>query len=139
AADVIARYQGLRGRERRYQTGTDEHGLKVQRVAEGRGLAPQVYADETSAKFKAAWPELGCEPDDFVRTSEDRHKVAVQALWKQIEANGDIYLGHYEGLYCVGCEAYYTEKDLKQPGNICPLPDRPGEPTNEATIFLLLH
>jgi methionyl-tRNA synthetase len=138
AADVLARYHRTRGHDTYLLTGTDEHGLKVQRVAEERGLPPQAFADELAGKFKETWPRLGCRPDDFIRTSEERHKRAVNELWKKIEANGDIYLGHYEGLYCVGCEAYYTEKDLKQPGNICPMHERPAETVKEESYFFRL-
>jgi methionyl-tRNA synthetase len=138
AADVFARYHRARGDETRFLTGTDEHGLKIQRVAHERGIAPQVFADEVAASFREAWPRLGCAPDDFIRTSEPRHKRGVQEIWKKIDANGDIYLGHYEGLYCVGCEAYYTEKDLKQPGNICPLHGKPVETVKEESYFFRL-
>ncbi|WP_437813583.1 methionine--tRNA ligase [Sorangium sp. So ce1078] len=138
AADVLCRYHRMRGHESRMLTGTDEHGLKIQRAAEARGIAPGAHADEIAAVFRATWPRLGCAPDDFIRTSEPRHKKAVQELWRRIQARGDIYLGHYEGLYCVGCEAYYTEKDLKQPGNVCPLHHRPAESVKEESYFFRL-
>ncbi|WP_437590203.1 methionine--tRNA ligase [Sorangium sp. So ce1000] len=138
AADVLCRYHRLRGHESRMLTGTDEHGLKIQRAAEARGVAPGAHADEISAVFRATWPKLGCAPDDFIRTSEPRHKKAVQELWSRIKARGDIYLGHYEGLYCVGCEAYYTEKDLEQPGNVCPLHKKPAESVKEESYFFRL-
>ena len=138
AADVLARYRRVRGFEARFLTGTDEHGLKVQRVSEDCGKAPQAYADEVSAKFRDTWPKLGCAPDDFIRTSEPRHKEGASELWRRIAERGDIYLGHYEGLYCVGCEAYYTEKDLKQPGNVCPMHDKPVETVQEESYFFRL-
>jgi methionyl-tRNA synthetase len=138
AADVLARYNRLRGADTWFLTGTDEHGLKIQRVAAERGITPQALADEVSASFRATWPELGCAPDDFIRTSEVRHKGAVQDLWRKIRENGDIYLGHYEGLYCVGCEAYYTEKELTQPGNLCPLHGKPAETVKEESYFFRL-
>jgi methionyl-tRNA synthetase len=138
AADVLARYQRLRGREARFLTGTDEHGLKIQRVADERGVTPQALADAVSATFQETWPRLGCAPDDFIRTSEERHQEGVQALWRQIQERGDIYLGHYEGLYCVGCEAYYTEKELTQPGNVCPLHGKPAEVVKEESYFFRL-
>ncbi|WP_437859472.1 methionine--tRNA ligase [Sorangium sp. So ce363] len=138
AADVLCRYHRLRGHESRMLTGTDEHGLKIQRAAEARGVAPGAHADEIAAVFRATWPKLGCAPDDFIRTSEPRHKKAVQELWSRIKARGDIYLGHYEGLYCVGCEAYYTEKDLEQPGNVCPLHKKPAESVKEESYFFRL-
>jgi methionyl-tRNA synthetase len=138
AADVLCRYHRLRGDETRFLTGTDEHGLKIQRAAEERGIAPSALADEVSGVFRSTWPKLGCAPDDFIRTSEPRHKKHAQELWRKIEARGDIYLGHYEGLYCVGCEAYYTEKDLQQPGNVCPLHGKPAESVKEESYFFRL-
>jgi methionyl-tRNA synthetase len=137
-ADVIRRYQRLRGNEARVLTGIDEHGLKVQRVAEEQGMAPQAFADGMAPRFQETWPALACPPDDFVRTSEPRHKLGAQELWKTIDARGDIYLGHYEGLYCVGCEAYYTEKDLDQPGNVCKVHHRPVELVKEESYFFRL-
>jgi methionyl-tRNA synthetase len=138
AADVLSRYHRLRGQECWFLTGTDEHGLKIQRAAETRGMKPLALADEISAQFREAWPKLGCAPDDFIRTSEPRHHRGVQELWRTIEKNGDIYLGHYEGLYCVGCEGYYTEKDLTQPGNICPIHGKPAEMLKEESYFFRL-
>src|SRR5262249_28618111 len=96
AADVLCRYHRARGHESRFMTGTDEHGLKVQRAAEEKGMSPQAFADEISPTFREAWPKLACAPDDFIRTTEPRHKKWVQDLWKRIAEKGDIYLGHYE-------------------------------------------
>jgi methionyl-tRNA synthetase len=138
AADTLCRYKRLRGFEARFLTGTDEHGLKIQRAAEERGVSPEALATEVSEVFRSTWPKLGCEPDDFIRTSEPRHKSVVQALWSRIAEAGDIYLGHYEGLYCVGCEAYYTEKELEQPGNLCPLHKRAAETVKEESYFFRL-
>lgn len=138
AADVLCRYHRLRGEESRFLTGTDEHGLKIQRVADERGVSPKALADEVSQTFRDAWPRLGCAPDDFIRTSEPRHIERVQELWKTIRDRGDIYLGHYEGLYCVGCEAYYTEKELTQPGNLCPLHNKAVETVKEESYFFRL-
>ncbi|MEP7122063.1 MAG: methionine--tRNA ligase [Byssovorax sp.] len=138
AADVLARYHRLRGEETRFLTGTDEHGLKIQRVAAEKGLDPQVYADGIAEKFRATWPRLGCAPDDFIRTTEPRHQREVQKLWTQLMDAGHIYLGHYEGLYCVACEAYYTEKDLLQPGNLCPQHKKAVEVLKEESYFFRL-
>jgi methionyl-tRNA synthetase len=143
AADVMARYHRLRGDETRFLTGTDEHGLKIQRVAAERGMPPQAFADEIAEQFRATWPLLSCAPDDFIRTTEPRHERAVQDLWSTIRDNKNkpepnIYLGHYEGLYCVSCEAYYTEKELEQPGNICPQHKRPAEVVKEESYFFRL-
>ena len=108
-ADVLRRFHQLRGDDTFFLTGTDEHGLKIERVAKERGISPKVFADEMSAPFRAAWQELGCDFDHFVRTTDAQHEAAVQSLWKRVQEAGDIYLGAYEGWYCVGCEAYYTE------------------------------
>jgi methionyl-tRNA synthetase len=136
AADVMARYHRLRGDETRFLTGTDEHGLKIQRVAAEKGLDPQVYADGLSEKFRAAWPRLGCAPDDFIRTTEERHVRGAQKLWTTIMERGHIYLGHYEGLYCVACEAYYTEKELVE--GLCPTHKKPVETVKEESYFFKL-
>jgi methionyl-tRNA synthetase len=146
AADVLARFHRLRGDETFFLTGTDEHGLKIQRVAAEAGIEPQAFADGVSAKFREAWPKLECSFDDFIRTTEPRHKLAAQEIWRKIRDNGktyadgrgDIYLGHYEGLYCVSCEAYYTEKELEQPGNICPQHKKPAETVKEESYFFRL-
>ena len=143
AADVLARYHRLRGDETRFLTGTDEHGLKIQRVAAEKGLEPQAYADGIAETFRATWPRLECAFDDFLRTTEDRQTRGVQALWRAIrdskrKPQPNIYLGHYEGLYCVGCEAYYTEKDLDQPGNLCKQHKRPAEFVKEESYFFRL-
>jgi len=138
AADVLRRYHALRGDDAFFLTGTDEHGLKIQRAAEERGIASQALADDVSRIFEETWPQLGCAPNDFVRTSSERHKRGVQELWKRIADRGDIYLGHYEGLYCVGCEGYYTEKELEQPGNVCPIHKKPAEVVKEESYFFRL-
>lgn len=143
AADVLARYHRLRGHETRFLTGVDEHGLKIQRVAAERGVAPHAFADEIAGRFRGTWPELSCSFDDFIRTTEARHKRAVQDLWRTIRDNHDkpqpnIYLGHYEGLYCVGCEGYYTEKELEQPGDVCPQHKKPVEMVKEESYFFRL-
>jgi methionyl-tRNA synthetase len=138
-ADVLRRYHLVRGREARMLTGTDEHGEKVERSAAEKGLSPEAFVESMSARFKAAWPELEIEADDFIRTHEERHVRLVQEIWKKIEANGDIYLGAYEGWYCVGCEGFKTEKELIQPGNQCPLhPGKPVEWLKEETYFFRL-
>src|ERR1700733_12631038 len=137
AADAFRRYNLLRGRETRMLTGTDEHGLKIARAAEEANMTPLAFADRISPRFRSAWPELLVEPDDFIRTTEERHKSLVQELWKRIEARGDLYLGTYEDWYCVGCELYKTEKELL-PGNVCAIHLRPVEKLQEETYFFRL-
>jgi len=137
-ADAMRRVHQLMGDETFFLTGTDEHGLKIERKASEQGMAPQAFVDQASAAFRAAWPELLCAPDHFVRTTDTSHKAFVQALWKRIEANGDLYEGEYEDWYCVGCESFKTEKELEQPGNLCPLHKKAVERVKERTYFFRL-
>ncbi len=136
-ADALARYHKLRGRETHFLTGTDEHGLKIQREAALRGMSPREFATENAERFRALWPALGVRPDDFLRTTEPRHIEAVQRWWKVCADRGDIYLGRYKGLYCVPCEGYKTEKELL-PGGLCPVHERPVETLEEETYFFRL-
>lgn len=135
AADVLARYHRLRGHDVRFLTGTDEHGQKIERVAEERQLSPLDYANGASALFRDCWPKLACEPDDFIRTTEERHETRAQKLWRTIAANGHIYLGAYEGWYCVADEAFYTEKELVD--GLSPT-GRPVERVQEPSYFFKL-
>jgi methionyl-tRNA synthetase len=112
AADVAARFQRLMGREVRFQTGTDEHGLKMAQKARELGLAPRQLADEMSNHFRALFDRLNISYDRFFRTTEDEHHCASQAIWRAMEANGDLYLDRYEGWYSVRDEAYYDESEL---------------------------
>ncbi|MGZ3256883.1 MAG: methionine--tRNA ligase [Croceibacterium sp.] len=112
AADVAARFQRLRGREVRFQTGTDEHGLKMAQKARELGITPRQLADEMSSHFQALFDRLDISYDRFFRTTEDSHHRASQAIWQAMEANGDLYLDRYEGWYSVRDEAYYDESEL---------------------------
>ncbi|QDH34850.1 methionine--tRNA ligase [Porphyrobacter sp. YT40] len=112
AADVIARFQRLQGRRVRFQTGTDEHGLKMARKAEEQGRTPRDLADEMSGYFRAMCDALNVSYDRFIRTSEPDHHRASQAMWQAMEASGDLYLDRYEGWYSVRDEAYYDESEL---------------------------
>lgn len=112
AADVLARWKRLQGHDVFFLTGTDEHGQKVEKAAQDAGLAPQAFADEVAEKFRALKPLLNLSNDDFIRTTESRHRDACQALWRRLQENGDIYLGHYEGFYAVRDEAFYSEDEL---------------------------
>jgi methionyl-tRNA synthetase len=112
AADVIARFQRQMGRDVRFQTGTDEHGLKMAQAARTRDITPRALADEMSAYFKAMADALNISYDRFIRTSEADHHKASQAIWKAMEASGDLYLDRYEGWYSVRDEAFYDEKEL---------------------------
>lgn len=112
AADVIARFQRLQGRRVRFQTGTDEHGLKMARKAEEQGRTPSDLADEMSGYFREMCDTLDVSYDRFIRTSEPDHHRASQAIWEAMEAAGDLYLDRYEGWYSVRDEAYYDESEL---------------------------
>ncbi|HKX22105.1 MAG TPA: methionine--tRNA ligase, partial [Rhizorhapis sp.] len=114
ATDAIARFQRMMGRRVRFQTGTDEHGLKMAQTARGKGIEPSVLADEMSGYFNDMDDALNISYDRFIRTSEPAHHVASQAIWKAMEASGDLYLGRYEGWYSVRDEAFYDEKELTE-------------------------
>lgn len=137
-ADALRRYHVLRGDDTRMLTGTDEHGLKLEREAKERGLTPRAFVDEMSARFRAAWPKLLVESDEFIRTTEERHEKLVQGLWERVEKHGDLSVAEYEDWYCVGCESFKTEKELVQPGNQCPIHKRPIEKIKEETYFFRL-
>lgn len=113
-ADVLARYHRRQGRPVFFLTGTDEHGAKIARAAEVAGEEPRVFADKISEEFRKLRPLLNLSWDDFIRTTDQkRHWPNVERLWRQWQANGDLYKKNYRGLYCVGHEAFVTEKDLK--------------------------
>ncbi|MBU2487510.1 MAG: methionine--tRNA ligase [Alphaproteobacteria bacterium] len=111
ATDVMARFQRLDGKDVFFLSGTDEHGQKMQQTAEKEGIKPIELADRNSAVFRDMMTKLNCSNDDFIRTTEERHKRSVQELWKRMEANGDIYLGNYGGWYSVRQEAYFDEAE----------------------------
>lgn len=133
AADVLARYHRLKGERVHFLTGTDEHGQKMQRAAEAKNQSPICLADCNSASFKSLWQTMNISYDDFIRTTEDRHKAGVAELFQKIVAAGDIYLGKYEGWYCTPDETYYTELDLVN-GN-CPMCGRPVTWQSEPSYF----
>ena len=120
-----------------FLTGTDEHGLKIQRSAEEAGRTPIEQANENSARFQEAFQQLNLANDDFIRTTEPRHHEAVQTLLQRAYDNGFIYESTYEGMYCVGCEAYYNEDELVD-GDHCPIHHRPVEQLSEDNYFFKL-
>ena len=136
-ADAIARWHRLLGDETFFLTGTDEHGLKIQRSAEANGVTPQEQADATSQRFRDAWDLLDVAPDEFIRTTEQRHHRATQELLSRVRDNGYIYEGTYAGHYCVSCEAYYNDDDLVD-GTDCPIHERPVEWLEENNYFFKL-
>jgi methionyl-tRNA synthetase len=111
-ADVLARYHRLSGHRTFFLTGTDEHGDKIAEAAEKGGVTPKAYADRISNQFRELWPKLSVTNDFFIRTTDVAHVETVQAILRKVYDAGDIYFGHYGGFYCVGCERFYTEKEL---------------------------
>lgn len=135
-ADILSRWNKFLGKEVYFLTGTDEHGKKIQETAEKSGKDPKKFVDELSVKFKEAWKSLDIEYDRFIRTTDKDHEKIVQEMIEKSKKNGDVYLGEYEGFYCVGCEAYYTEKELVD--GKCPLHNRPLEKLKEESYFFKL-
>ena len=112
AADVTCRYNRMQGRETFFLTGTDEHGDKIVQAARDENLTPKQYADKISNLFKSLWPELNISNDAFIRTTDPSHILLVKQILQRIYDTGDIYFSEYEGLYCFGCERFYTEREL---------------------------
>jgi len=142
AADVIARYKRMMGYEVYFLTGTDEHGKKMQEAAEARGAKSDAdvlkFCDEVVPNFQNLWKRLNISNNDFIRTSEPRHRTRVQKLWETIRGRhpNDIYLSSYQGLYCTGCEQFYTEKELEN-GN-CPIHKKPVAHVSEESYFFAM-
>jgi methionyl-tRNA synthetase len=132
-ADVLASYHRLLGVPTYFLTGTDEHGQKVQQAAEKNGLTPQQQCDQTVVRFQELWKRLEITNDDFIRTTDERHKVVVQEVLQDLFDRGEIYRAEYEGWYCVGCERFLAEKDLS--GGNCPECERKVEAVVETNYF----
>jgi len=132
-ADVLARSQRLFGRPTWFLTGTDEHGQKVQEAAAKLGVDPQVHADNTVVRFREAWQRLEIQNDDFIRTTEPRHKIIVQEILQDLYDRGEIYRDEYDGWYCVPCERFFTARDLVN--NNCPECGRAVQRVREANYF----
>ncbi|MGI6319066.1 MAG: methionine--tRNA ligase [Dethiobacteria bacterium] len=133
AADALARFKRLTGFDVRFLTGTDEHGQKIQRSAADAGKEPQVFVDEIVAWIKDLWSALDISYDDFIRTTEPRHKQAVEQIFNRLYQQGDIYKGRYEGWYCTPCESFWTARQVED-GN-CPDCGRPVEKVAEEGYF----
>lgn len=133
AGDAMARYKRLRGYDVMYLTGTDEHGQKIQRRAKEAGKSPQAFVDEIVAGIQELWKKLDISYDDFIRTTQERHKTVVQKIFQRLLDQGDIYLDEYEGWYCTPCESFWTERQL-QDGN-CPDCGRPVDKVREKSYF----
>jgi methionyl-tRNA synthetase len=134
--DAVTRWHRLLGEDVFFLTGTDEHGLKQKQAADALGITPQELADRFSIRYREAFDQLNIAYDDFIRTTEPRHYKAVQTFMQAIHDNGDIELGTYEGLYCVSCEAYYTEDELVD--GCCPIHGTPVARMQEQNWFFKL-
>ncbi|HAX73977.1 MAG TPA: methionine--tRNA ligase, partial [Firmicutes bacterium] len=133
ASDAMARYKRGRGFDVRFLTGMDEHGQKIQEKAQEAGKEPKVYVDEIAAAAKALWEMMDISYDDFIQTTEERHEALVEKIFAKFMENGDIYKGHYEGLYCTPCESYYTETQLVN--GMCPDCGREVKVVKEESYF----
>jgi methionyl-tRNA synthetase len=136
AADFICRFRRLQGRRVHFLTGTDEHGQKILRTAEAKGLSPKEWTDQIVPRWTEVWKALDISNDDFIRTTEERHEGPVRRFVQDLYDRGEIYLGTYKGLYCVGCEAFKLEDELVD-GN-CPLHGVPPEVVEEDNYFFRL-
>ena len=135
--DAIARWRRLMGDQVHFLTGTDEHGLKIQQAADAAGLTPLEFADGIAPQFQDAWKTLDISNDDFIRTTEARHRAGVQKLLQTCYDNGDIELDLYAGKYCVPCEEYYADDELL-PGDLCPIHKIKAEYYEEENYFFRL-
>ncbi|MFC1888567.1 methionine--tRNA ligase [Thermodesulfobacteriota bacterium] len=133
AADVLARYKRLMGYDVHFLTGTDEHGLKVEKASRDAGMKPIELADKVVERFLRVWRRYDIRNDDFIRTTQVRHQAVVERVWKRLHESGDIYLGTYEDWYCTPCESFWTELQLQE-GN-CPECGRPTEKLKESSYF----
>ncbi|MEH7354734.1 methionine--tRNA ligase [Neobacillus drentensis] len=133
AGDAMARYKRMRGYDVMYLTGTDEHGQKIQRKAEESGITPQQYVDGIVTGIKELWNKLDISYDDFIRTTEERHKQVVEKIFARLLEQGDIYLDQYEGWYCTPCESFFTDRQLED--GKCPDCGRPVEKVKEESYF----
>ncbi|WP_294374338.1 methionine--tRNA ligase [uncultured Clostridium sp.] len=134
AADAIARFKRLTGYDVMFLTGTDEHGQKIQRIAEEKGITPKEHVDEVVAGIKDLWKMMNISYDKFIRTTDDYHVKAVQDIFKKLYDQGDIYKSSYEGWYCTPCESFWTDTQLLE-GNLCPDCGRPVEKSKEEAYF----
>ena len=132
-ADAIARYKRLEGYDVFFQTGTDEHGQKIELKAQEAGITPKEFVDNVSGEIKNIWDLMNTSYDKFIRTTDEDHEKQVQKIFKKMYAKGDIYKGHYEGMYCTPCESFFTESQLVD--GKCPDCGRPCVPAKEEAYF----
>ncbi len=132
-ADSIARYKRMQGFDVRFQTGTDEHGQKIEMKAEEAGITPKQFVDNVSTEIKRIWDLMNTSYDKFIRTTDEDHEKQVQKIFKKLYDKGDIYKGHYEGMYCTPCESFFTSSQLVD--GKCPDCGRPCTPAKEEAYF----
>ena len=132
-ADSIARYKRAQGYDVFFQTGTDEHGQKIELKAQAEGVSPKVYVDKVAGQVKAVWDLMNTSYDKFIRTTDKDHEAQVQKIFKKLYDQGDIYKGYYEGLYCTPCESFFTESQLTD--GKCPDCGGPVQPAKEEAYF----
>jgi methionyl-tRNA synthetase len=139
-ADAFARYHRARGHQTFFLTGTDEHGQKIERAAKEAGVTPKAFCDQVVEKFKKTWTRSEITHDRFIRTTDEDHRVAVEQIWKRLEAKGDLYLGDYDALYCVGCEETKTDDDVVEENGqkLCAIHRKPVERVKEKNWFFRL-
>ncbi len=135
-ADSIARFKRLQGYEVFLQTGTDEHGQKIEEKAAAKGVTPKAFVDEVAGEIKSIWDQVDTSYDKFIRTTDADHEKQVQKIFKKLYDQGDIYKGHYEGMYCTPCESFFTASQLVD--GKCPDCGRPCQPAKEEAYFLKL-
>ena len=132
-ADVITRFHRMRGSESFFLTGTDEHGDKIVRAAKKENTSPRLYVDQISGLFRQLWPELNIDFSQFIRTTDAEHISVVEQILQKIYDTGDIYFSEYEGMYCFGCERFYTERELVD--GKCPDHETAPEIIRESNYF----
>ncbi|MBR0086720.1 MAG: methionine--tRNA ligase, partial [Lachnospiraceae bacterium] len=135
-ADAIARFKKMQGYDVRFQTGTDEHGIKIEEKAKAAGVTPQAFVDSVAGEIKRIWDQMNTSYDKFIRTTDEDHMKVVQQIFKKLYDKGDIYKGKYEGLYCVPDESFFTPSQA--PDGICPECGRPLVKANEEAYFFKL-
>ena len=135
--DVVTRYHRLIGETTRFLTGTDEHGQNIQKAAAEQGITPIALADRVVARYHDLWKKFEIGNDDFIRTTEARHRRGVEALIARLEKAGDLYTARHEGWYCGSCEAFYTEKELDEEKR-CPVHGTPCAWESEENVFFRL-
>ena len=132
-ADAIARYKRSKGFDVFFQTGTDEHGQKIELKAEEAGVTPKEFVDNVAGEIKKIWDLMNTSYDKFIRTTDEDHERQVQKIFKKMYEKGDIYKGYYEGMYCTPCESFFTESQLVD--GKCPDCGRPVQPAREEAYF----